>query len=538
MLTVSLPQASTARVQVASVLRRLDLMGVLAWCEKDLAGADLDTVVGAAKQNRCWLLTPWHDLQLVHAVQRPLSDPEVELLELSRAAGATFVDLHGVCSVDVPSTDKIDLEAEWTEPVDDVSLGVPGLQSRRAHVFDLALAEVARYRNGHPDDDPYTLQDDRRVTFWTDFARREHRATPIAHDFGDTRHRMVRYRMVATTPFRENFPLAWADQPDLLTAASAPVELNVLSSARPVAPKVLYVLPTQGWERSDDGVTAVATRRGGGLRVWLGRSWWSSGDGELLGVLLREGIADTDEQRFRTLVAQDPIRAGATLQTATPAMFLGWARLDRVKLPEAPGGELPDQPGPFTVAGYAPAFDAETDLWYCDISLDTGQAYFPFVRLALVRYQPDSLANCHLSRVLLADIVQTLPDRTATLVRDPADPGTVQVSVTGPGYTAIRGAHGVQADPAARARVRAQVEQADPAVADEVLRWQPTADAPFTLTEMVGPAGSTWIGSVPVPAAGVSQRLLVTEEEVLATDRGVDPTELIGRVVFAATFEM
>src|SRR5690606_3234501 len=49
-----------------------------------------------------------------------------------------------------------------------------------------------------------------------------------------------------------------------------------------------YVVPTFRWERSSsaNAATQQATRHGNGLRVWLDRPWFSSGDGELLGVIL------------------------------------------------------------------------------------------------------------------------------------------------------------------------------------------------------------------------------------------------------------
>jgi hypothetical protein len=51
-------------------------------------------------------------------------------------------------------------------------------------------------------------------------------------------------------------------------------------------------------------------------------------------------------------------------------------------------GELSDHL--VTVVGFAVHFDESRGLWYSDIELDTEDAYFPFVRLALVRYQPNS----------------------------------------------------------------------------------------------------------------------------------------------------
>ena len=116
MLTVRLPQAATARVRMVSRLSALDLMGMVRWCEQELAGDELDRVIGAMKDNRCWLTTPWHDIELVHAVQHPLEVPQSDEF---RGVPLVGPDLrgrgrHGV--LDGRSTEKVDLDATWTEP--------------------------------------------------------------------------------------------------------------------------------------------------------------------------------------------------------------------------------------------------------------------------------------------------------------------------------------------------------------------------------------------------------------------------------------
>src|SRR5262249_26907579 len=58
-------------------------------------------------------------------------------------------------------------------------------------------------------------------------------------------------------------------------------------------------------------------------------------------------------------------------------------------------------------------FDRDRKLWFCDIEIDPGNTYYPFVRLALARYQAHSVPNAHLSRVVMTDFIQLLPDRTA-----------------------------------------------------------------------------------------------------------------------------
>ena len=48
-------------------------------------------------------------------------------------------------------------------------------------------------------------------------------------------------------------------------------------------------------------------------------------------------------------------------------------------------------------------YDDERQLWYCDIEVNWGTAYWPFIRLALARYQPVSLDGAHLSNIVLAE---------------------------------------------------------------------------------------------------------------------------------------
>jgi hypothetical protein len=76
-----------------------------------------------------------------------------------------------------------------------------------------------------------------------------------------------------------------------------------------------------------------------------------------------------------------------------------------------------------TVAGFTPEFDELSGRWFCDIDIDTGPAYMPFVRLALARFQPASVRNvstpddpllspdaCVVSPVVTLEPITTLPD--------------------------------------------------------------------------------------------------------------------------------
>ncbi|HET7474946.1 MAG TPA: hypothetical protein VFJ97_02860 [Dermatophilaceae bacterium] len=537
LLTVRLPQATTARVLMASQLDRLDLMGMLRWCEQELAGGELDRVVEAMKANRCWLTTPWHELELVHAVQHPLVVPDVTDLRVNRSVGQTFADLRAEVLVDPPSTERVDVGATWTDPVDDVRDEAPRELACTTTVLRLPLATVAAVRDdGQPAG--YLLRDRRLLTFDSGVARELGWQQPPAHQFGDTKYRRVSYTVTATTPFREDFPVSWIDQPDRLSVASAPIAVDVPSSAPPKLPDVHYLMPTMGWSQAQEGDTAVSRRRGGGVRVWMGRGWWSSGAGELLGVVVGSDVISPKgaDYPFVSLVGQDPTRASAPLRNLRAASFRG----DPVV---ATGVELVGAPvGPVTVVAFEPRYDASTRRWFCDVDIDTGTAYQPFLRLSLVRYQPVSLSHCAVSGVVLADIVQPVPDRTATVTTGADDPLTRTVTVAGPSYTAVRGRGELRADDAALPAVTVQVQRADPAVSDEALRWQTLPETVVTLTRTVAGAVATWTGQVRLPADGeaVEQlRLLVVEEERLLADGATPGAErVVPRVVYAAAFPL
>jgi hypothetical protein len=120
------------------------------------------------------------------------------------------------------------------------------------------------------------------------------------HEFGDTKYRRIVYHSVATTRFREFLPRPLTDVPANIQRVEPETDANgqlkpglvhdILSSARPSAPELLYVLPTFRWERQDEGAHRAHVRHGNAVRVWLRRPWFSSGDGEQLGVVLEPGV--------------------------------------------------------------------------------------------------------------------------------------------------------------------------------------------------------------------------------------------------------
>ncbi len=388
-------------------------------------------VSGMAALGNHWMLTPYRELVLVHATQQPVCLPELIKLSIRRNLGDPHakllcrrVNLHG------PSTGKFEIEADWHEWVDDLQKEGPERVEGHGQLGEVQLQE------NHPNQ--FQLQaaiDAQRIDPGRERARGDR------HEFGDTRFRLIRYRVRASTRFREYLPSALYDNRDLITrlgpaAEGPPVKagaaddpgapvlhdsggasnrLIVPASAPPDDPRVLYTVPTFRWQHSESSGTISHTRLGNGLRVWLDRPWFSSGDGELLGVvLLGNNARFTDiPKHLQALVTQwglDPLWETALPKSKTRASDFG-ARVhsEQVRLQERP-----DAPH-VHVVGHRVHWDQGRRLWYCDIELDPGVSYMPFVRLALVRYQPNALGAAKVSKVVLAEFAQVLPRRRAFL---------------------------------------------------------------------------------------------------------------------------
>jgi len=156
-------------------------------------------------------------------------------------------------------------------------------------------------------------------------------------------------------------------------------------------------------------------RHGNGLRVWLDRPWFSSGDGELLGVVIPQAgdgsfwKIDPNIKSFVTQWGRDPFWNSAMPTTqAKETDFAARVTSEPLSLQEKSGAQV-------IVVGHRVNWDNSRRLWYCDIEIGTLATYMPFVRLALVRYQPNALSGAKISKVVLTDFAQVLPRRHATV---------------------------------------------------------------------------------------------------------------------------
>jgi hypothetical protein len=546
-LTVRLAKGERQTVRIASCVDDYDTMAMLRWCNASsgpqatpiLPAEAYERIREAMENHRHWMFTPWHEVALVHAVQRPLFDPEIGALSAyNRGRGRTDAELSGSIAVHDSSTERIELIATWSERVDTPLVG------------GAAAAPATGYTEVHHDAIALTMPiaDARRAGTIAggrlEFDTTNTRTPLTPQQFGDTKHRRVTYRAVASSAFREYFPPSYAvspqtlttpglpPYPDALTRVGQPVVLDVPSSAPPPPPKVLYAVPTLGWSSSPDApsVTVTRTRRGGGIRVYLDRPWYVSGDGELLGVVIgdpssREG-ADPGYP-YVTHLGGDPVRRAGDAPLLDAGSMRNAAHVTQLR----------DDPilANATIFGYEPSFDSAAERWCCDIDIDTGSAYFPFVRLALVRYQPHALEGCHLSPVTVVDSVQTLPDRFLTVTRE-AD-AHASVTLRGPTYAAVADHTGEISEPSALAAVSAQFERRDPAVLDDLLGWEAIgSEIPLVAGTPVDGV-MTWSVRTPIPPeadSAILSRLVVIEHDRLPADSEPSPTtEFASRIVYA-----
>ena len=444
-LTLFLPKGEIAKVKYSSYLNKISIenMGIADWVEGDYFKA-----LGVCGMN--WMVAPFRELTLVHAVRQPLCAPKILKFNEDKERkkrGDTFAKLEGILETNAKSTEKVAILAEWNEVIDNPDTSdEPQVQTFSSIAMELPIG----YSQNN-----LVVKDDVE-----NFGK---------HEFGDTKFRLVSYHLKATSRFREYFPSSITDdaekitrdgeryegikvriEKELVNDYGAIIELEegdkqnvipIYNSARPLSPKISYMIPTFGWEgptwSNEDGVIKVTKKRKGkGLRVYLERPWFSSGDGEMLGVVLLSDCFDFDKKSdedvdqlniFKPYVSQwgkDPVYASDTvnidigpveievpinridaLSPTADKFELAKCFKRELTLEELPAKEMVD------VVGHKVEYDANKKLWFSDIVINPGLAYNPFVRLGLARYQPNSINNAHLSRVVLSDFMQLLPDR-------------------------------------------------------------------------------------------------------------------------------
>ena len=620
---VPLAKGERVRVRISSLLPDGSIESMAAWqmiLDQNPQPAAKKLLRQFVQYGQHWMFTPWRTIDLVHAVQKPLIVPEMNKLRIERKRGWTYAIPHYSTPLSSKSTAKIDLAGHWAEP-DDTG-PQPDVREHQGHAYEIKLARLDAKNNVFVVGDPDAPPDAMPTTPVFKPPAPPPPNNALKHVFGDTRYRRVKYTLDAATRYREYMPPAIAADENLIKVTSPEATAWVPSSAAPPAPKLLYVIPTFGWVRTADAGETRSWRSGGGIRVYLERPWFETGFTEMLGVVLPFTPAMTSdiETALKPYVTQwgaDPIWVDGRVATASPppeafplAKFKAPITFDGTDFPAEEGSDLPPGkfpveglrvpemtnnfgtlygPGPLSVAPHSVGYDADRGLWYADVVVQPGKTYFPFIRLALARYNPVSVVAAHLSSVVMAEFIQLTPDRLAIVTRA--------------GNTAHVAVHGVGASEALQVSLLATAEGGqrtgffrivteilDPG-ADPDIGWRPSG-APDTEGYAVPPADGgqgnqaisklappvaknkapainqaqrlidsgdftkllaqpglmkqiapplLWQGDVKVPSvpAGSRVRLVITESEVFASPEAGDTAPRSrSRVVYAETVEL
>ena len=494
-VVLKVPRGRVQTIHLAAKLGAADV-SVLAFAHPDWRGNvappsdEFRTeLAAAASHGEAPLLAPARPVTIVYATQRPLMAPAFgRPLILTREADSTSAVLaDDALKFDRPSTGRIDVYARWEDPVDD-----PADDGWRTSASELYAGGV---RIGGEDGkplDPLEMAESPR--------------SPLAHDFGDTRHRKVAYRAQATSRFVEFYPASLTEDADSVTLWSEPVMLNVPCTAPPTAPDIAYVIPTFGVGESGSTTGSRegeqrAERFGDGLRVYMNRGWFSSGAGEKLALVVATA-PDLPEELWGRVSewGTNPLRDSAPLP--------GPLRMEHVWGGAARLSGWPLDGGTVGLVVHEVQFSDVHRLPFVDIEFLAQRAFMPLVRLALARYQEDAIKGCHLSPIVHADFVPLAPGRAVT-IRQVAD-ATWSLAMRGYSYADDGLSNG------GTSVVIAHIEYMPQELPEDLAGWRPLGDAVHLQAESPEPWRFHWQGILriddPQYLSSIYRRRIVVRE--------------------------
>ena len=570
-LVIALPPAWVAHVKVSSGFDHEDLprIGALDDWERVRAHSTRAAAAGlrVADTSRnevhhrvqcgCHeMVSPCQEIILVHPVLRPLSDPILEDIGVVRARAATDAQLATRLRFDRKSTGRISVEGTWSEWRDEPANGQP----EPVQVSGRAVIPHVYLIDGKHEQSPHvTLRSPAEAN---DFEPRDHSTENVTlqHSFNSTRAQVVTYEATAHTRFEHEF----GDKKALETRRSKKVTVAIPCSRRPLPPVVRYIVPAFSWDTQSAEVPTEPWRihtqkRKSVLRVWLERPWRESGDDEMLAVVLwpsvtteqasrlnkREGAAmlpprDVPRQMepLVTRWGMDPIWNGQPTSIApTPNHFPDAHFVGNLLVPEPVHSPKRDDDAPIqdaeklvAIAAYRPEFSKSRNAWFCDVKMDAVPSYWTFIRLALARYQPNSIAGMELSPVQLVDFAQIVPDRTVNVMRFPEGRDVFAVEIfgkaSGPGCDIEPNRYEIAVERRCR-------------VGNGGYVWM--RDVDFLVEPRIRANDALWSATVRVGGDGARRRIVVREyEHFLAdgTNWDINNPRAVSRLIYADAVEL
>lgn len=488
---------------------------------------ELAPIIGAGRH---WMVSARATLTLVHAVRRPLA--------LVTAKGGLTADrlevddrrvsITGQLTLDVKSTDRITLIAAWTDPIDDrgSETGVVLVSSTRVLLEQRVeyAEDTARTLDATPVDAGDTKRHQATVVLegFSRYARHfAERATiqgaagaPVSFHDGpvvegvhevstvDGRHLVVGrdVRIDARSGniiildqdlegqmLRVDYiPLPVSRRSDEAGDGSGTWQVTIPNSGVPDGVGVHEVVPAFARTSTSDDDVRTVEHRGNVIRVWLDRPWFTTGEGELLGVVVDP--ASNGSESLHSRVARDP------LSPSSPIAALGAGSFPRATVTRT----NVDGTG-LLVAGHPVHFDAERQRWFADVELAGDLGYRPFVQLSVGRFQPVSIEGAHLGPTIVTEAVRVGATRTVTVARN-RDDATITVSGRAP-----------------RNLVTAVWQRRDDRIGDPDLGWSDIGEPVELVAGSRGPERSA---TMRLPISEGTHRLLVVDAELLTRQDG------------------
>lgn len=496
------------RIYTLKLATRLstDQLSVMAVAHKDWHGDDKpgmannNELASAASTGNARVVAPTREIKVVYATQRPLTAPAFgRALILPRLPEGTSARLaDDSLTFDRQSTGRIDVYARWQDPVDDPEAIGWASVSNEMHAGGVEIDLI----EGKPLD-PVELEQVSR--------------SPLSHDFGDTRHHEVSYTSIATSRFADFYPAEVTGDPQNITQVSASIILHVPATAPPASSEVAYVLPT--FRRHKDEIAQhpngelTLQQRGEGLRVYLQRGWFSSGQGEQLALLV---ATPNTAQEVREKVSQwgtNPVRDAAPLPGPLEMEHVwgGAERLEQWSMANSTVG----------LVIYDVHWSEEHQLPFVDIEFMSQRAFMPFVRLALARYQKHAIENCQLSDVTLANFVPLSPGRTVTVNK--LNRSTWDLQMRGYSYTNPGERLDIDNPDVKTSVVDAHIEVMPRNTPEDVAAWRPLDITTRLQPDTVEPWRFHWKGQLRIDNVEYlsrrwRRRIVIREYEVFSSD--------------------
>jgi hypothetical protein len=397
-------------------------------------------------------VTPAREIVIISAVRKPLAQSHIEQksIIIQQTYDSPIVDLSFIVDIgDRRSTGKLEIIANWTDSTDDGS-SAGGLSKPVPNTSHVAQ---------------YSLN--------TQNTNTTQPFTNVKQTFPDTRWRSVSLSVDSVSRFMHYYRDD-ASETDFITPDAQPQTITVLSTSRPDPLRVVKIIPLLSTQSRDVAPDVHFHKRlGGAFRIYVDRPWDSSGPNELLAIALwgekfdlsqpacydsadkfvpcayQSWYADPTLEPYVTRWGADPawlndaqrpddpiwepsvtrlapLSGAFKIPPASPDESLKRADVRKCAFPvEISLGTLDTQPSnidptqhPYvTLVTYPIQWDGTQKLWYSDILIEDAPPCF--IRLALMRYQPQSLINRECSPIVIAPFALIGHERSVYLQKKP-----------------------------------------------------------------------------------------------------------------------